>query len=62
MYSANVSFGCGLAVCGVKVKEVAFCWSDIYYLVVEPSLNPSYYPKVLPPRGNTRDHSYNHHH
>jgi hypothetical protein len=21
----------------------------------------SYYPKVLPPRGNTRNHSYNHH-
>jgi hypothetical protein len=27
---------------------------------------PSYYPNVLPPRGNTRDHNYtiniNHHH
>jgi hypothetical protein len=26
------------------------------------SNKPSYYPKVLPPRGNTRDQSYNHHH
>jgi hypothetical protein len=25
------------------------------------SNKPSYYPKVLPPRGNTRDQSYNHH-
>jgi hypothetical protein len=29
-------------------------------------LSPSYYPKALPPRGNTRDHIYtiiiNHHH
>jgi hypothetical protein len=30
-------------------------------LLVEPSFSnkPSYYPKVLPPRGNTRDHNYN---
>jgi hypothetical protein len=46
MYSANVSFGCGLAVCGVKVKAVAFCWSDIYYLVVEPNFSNK--SKLLP--------------
>jgi hypothetical protein len=25
------------------------------------SNKPSYYPKVLPPRGNTRNHKYNYH-
>jgi hypothetical protein len=29
-------------------------------LLLEPSFSnkPSYYPNVLPPRGNTRDHNY----
>jgi hypothetical protein len=32
-------------------------------LKVEPSFSnkPSYYPEVLPPRGNTRDQSYKQH-
>jgi hypothetical protein len=32
-------------------------------LLVEPDFSnkPSYYPNVLPPRGNIRDHNYNHH-
>jgi hypothetical protein len=33
-------------------------------LIVEPNFSnkPSYYPNVLPPRGNTGDLNYNHHH
>jgi hypothetical protein len=32
-------------------------------LIVEPNFSnkPSYYPNVLPPKGNTRDPNYNHH-
>jgi hypothetical protein len=36
------------------------CFYLVKYLLllVEPSNKPSYYPNVLPPRGNTKDHNY----
>jgi hypothetical protein len=36
---------------------------QVFITSSKPSFSnkPSYYPKVLPPRGNTRNHSYIHH-
>jgi hypothetical protein len=42
--------------------RLSSCFLLVKYLllVVETSFSnkPSYYPNVLPPRGNTRDHNY----
>jgi hypothetical protein len=50
-----------VTVCGVKVKAV-FLVGQVFITSSKPSFSnkPSYYPDVLPPRGNTKDHSYNH--
>jgi hypothetical protein len=52
----------GLAVCGVKVKQLLLV-GQVLLLQVEPDFSnkPNYYPEVLPPRGNTTDQNYNHH-
>jgi hypothetical protein len=45
-------------------KSAPFELIKYLLLIVEPNFsnNPGYYPNVLPLRGNTRDHNYNHHH
>jgi hypothetical protein len=47
----------------LRLKQLLLV-GQVFITSSKPSFSnkPSYYPKVLPPRGNTRDHSYNHRH
>jgi hypothetical protein len=47
----------------LRLKQLLLV-GQVFNTSSKPSFSnkPSYYPKVIPPRGNTRDHSYNDHH
>jgi hypothetical protein len=47
----------------LRLKQLLLV-SQVFITSSKPSFSnkSNYYPKVLPPIENTRDHSYNHHH
>jgi hypothetical protein len=47
----------------LRLKQLLLV-GQVFITSSKPSFSnkPSYYTNVLPPRENTRDHNYNHHH